>query len=305
MFSKEREAQKLGKCEQISSELLAEAVPASLLTPKGLISTTFELFSPSSDLINYGEQQIPRSIQTHGFHGQARLFCAALLGAQRRLGAVPRAVPRPGCQPCQDASSIQSQERSLTREEMLQNAPLKHPESLTRAIKSQVESSSCLVKKKKKIPIKIVIASKLQDSSVCPYPVVGQLQEPGLPVCHNNCFCLSYLVQSKQAKFIARAAARSPRRFPQSLPSISPAPLPIPPQQPLLLPDPLPAPLREGSGQPFAPQNELLKVSPSFPIAQSAAPSLCHPAVPWRKACTFSSAGSPGAPRHPRAGRCP
>ncbi|XP_072734836.1 uncharacterized protein [Ciconia boyciana] len=34
------------------------------LTPKGLISTTFELFSPSSDLINYGEQQIKYSFKT-------------------------------------------------------------------------------------------------------------------------------------------------------------------------------------------------------------------------------------------------
>lgn len=124
---------------------------------------------------------------------------------------------------------------------------------------------------------------------------LGQLQETGLPVCHNNCFCLSYLVQSKQAKFIARAARDFEQDFCEPLcePSISLTPSTPHPTAPQLGP-PQHHPPQYATG-PLGRKNPL-KVSLSFPITQLTAPSLHHRAVPWRQACTFRAAGSSVAP---------
>lgn len=87
------------------------------------------------------------------------------------------------------------------------------PRAFTWAIENHGGSSSCLVKNN---VIKTVTGTEPLDLLLVPVLWRGCLR-----VCHRDCFCLSYPVQSKQARFTARAATKPLRSCLRALLSIA------------------------------------------------------------------------------------
>lgn len=149
----------------------------------------------------------------------------------------------------------------------------------------------------KKKGIKIAAASNLRTPLLIPTLWPGQLQETSLAVYHNSCFCLSYLVQSKQVKFIARAA----RDFQQDLCkpcgelSISVHTAQPPNHHSLLLPGTLSVPFLDGAVQPPSPKKS---------HSTSPCPSLSHSLLLPSLASTQSPGDKP-APSRLRGAQCP
>lgn len=157
------------------------------------------------------------------------------------------------------------------------------PRAFTWAREGQGGSCSCLVKND---VIKAVIGTEPLDLLLVPVLWRGCLR-----VCHRDCFCLSYLVQSKQATLTARAATKPLRSCLRALLSIAlhtPAASEPPPAPPHRSP-------AEGRHRPTL-CSTTGRAAPGLPVLT--APSLCHP--PGGKRCTPHPRGAP-RPRHPAA----